>query len=225
MLERALKSREPTCTVIALVVLLGFAAGSACGADHAPDPIARLCEYGITLALSGREATAESVFVSILSRSPGNALALNNLGNLHLWRGDAELALAFYARAGVADSTDPGIMLNEAVALAMISDEAGESRAHEAVSRAGGAQAAAQLLGLRYSDNGASETSRGSGQPPLTREDVLALLRAAVRAVPPDTARVAVPSPAPRPPKPVPTFRSAGARAGFDTAPVVYWKR
>ena len=225
MMERAMKSREPTCAVIALVIFLGLAAGSACGADFAPDSLTGLCEYGITLALSGREDTAESVFVSLLSRSPGNALALNNLGNLQLWRGDAELALAFYARAGLVDSTDPGIMLNEAVALAMISDEAAESRAHEAVSRAGGAEAAAQLLGLRYSDGGADETSRGAGRPPLTREDVLALLRAAVRAVPADTARAVVPSELPRPPKQVPTFRSAGARAGFDTAPVVYWKR
>ncbi|HET9235083.1 MAG TPA: hypothetical protein VFP10_13170, partial [Candidatus Eisenbacteria bacterium] len=66
-----MKLREPTGVVVALVILLGFAAGSACAGDLAPNSLTRLCEYGITLALSGKEDTAESVFVSLLSRSPG----------------------------------------------------------------------------------------------------------------------------------------------------------
>src|SRR6266481_7519779 len=54
------------------------------------------CEYGIALALAGADARAESAFVSLLSHVPGDARALNNLGNTHLLRGDLDVALAFY---------------------------------------------------------------------------------------------------------------------------------
>src|SRR5439155_1382297 len=51
------------------------------------------CEYGIALALAGADASAESAFVSLLSHAPGDARALNNLGNTHLLRGASHVAI------------------------------------------------------------------------------------------------------------------------------------
>ena len=193
------------------------------------DPGARACEYGITLALSGEGATAESIFVSLLSRSPGDPRALNNLGNLRLWRGDADVALAFYARAEEADSADPGIALNEATALLIAGEEEdANARAAEGVRRAGGPEEAARLLGLRYEGDD-SEAARASDRVQVSRDEVIALLRAATRAVPADSARAkqAAAGPGAKGRKPIPAWRSAGARgaAGSDAAAVVYWKR
>ena len=81
------------------------------------------CDYGITLALSGNPARAESVFVSLLSHSPGDARALTNLGNLELMQGEPDVALVFYGRAAQIDTADAGIILNRAVALMILGDE------------------------------------------------------------------------------------------------------
>jgi hypothetical protein len=204
------------------------AAESAATANPTQDPLGRTCELGITYALSHEEAAAESVFVSLLSRSPGDARALNNLGNLRLLRGDVDVALAFYARAGQADSMDAGIPLNESVAL-MIGgyEDAARERAAEGARRAGGPDEAARLLGLRYaaSDDG----NPAAGDPAqVSRNEVLALLRAATQAVPVDSTHTTHAAAAGKTPgKPAPAWRSAGARgaAGSDVGAVIYWKR
>jgi tetratricopeptide (TPR) repeat protein len=225
---------------IALLLLLiaswdGMAAGAEAGAhgaaaiEPAPNPIARVCELGITYALSGEDAAAESVFVSLLSRAPNDARALNNLGNLHLWRGDASLALAFYARAGEVDSADAGIILNEATALMIAGEvEPARERAGEGIRRAGSPESAARLLGLRYV--GDDDAPRAGDRAQVSRDEVLALLRAASRSVPPDSsraARAASQGAGPEGRKPIPAWRSAGARGASDTdvTAVVYWKR
>ncbi|MCK4510954.1 hypothetical protein KAW64_04400, partial [bacterium] len=94
-------------SVLMLVVPLS-AAGE--GGSEATDDTALRAEYGVTLALGGRMEEAERVFISVLSEDPGSAGTLNNLGNLHLARGDADVALAFYRTAALADSTDAGIV-------------------------------------------------------------------------------------------------------------------
>jgi Flp pilus assembly protein TadD len=226
--------RLPHRLVISLLALalltLGVGSGRASADDPPQDPLARTCELGITLALSGSDAAAESVFVTLLSRAPRDARALNNLGNLHLWRGDADLALAFYARAGEADSADAGIVLNEATALMIAGeDDAARGRANEGVRRAGGPDEAARLLGLHFAKADANE-SRGSDRVQVSRDEVLALLRAATRAVPADSTNAAAAGArgaGAKPRKPVPAWRSAGARGASDTdvSAVVYWKR
>lgn len=216
---------------IYLAGLIGVGAHAlpATAGDAASDPNGRLCEYGITLALSGHDAAAESVFVSLLSRVPHDARALNNLGNLRLWKSDPDVALAFYARAGEADSADAGIMLNEATALMLEGDdETARGRADEAMRQAGGPAAAARLLGLRY-DELDEDAPRASDHAQVSRDEVLALLRAAAHAVPADTAgakaKKAGGSVSKRG-KSLPSWRSAGARgaAESDVAAVVYWK-
>jgi len=189
------------------------------------DPIALTCELGITLALSGEIGAAESTFVSLLSRSPGDPRALNNLGNLHLWRGEPDVALGFYRDASAADTADAGIVLNEATALLLLGDQetAGE-RAGEGVRKAGGTAQAADLLGLRIAPE--EGNARAADRTRISREEVLALLHAAVSAVPSDSTPAAPDSAAPGTEGRPPRWRSAGARgaSASDLDAVVYWK-
>lgn len=201
---------------------------AATGGAGATEPDA--CEYGITLALLGRSAAAESVFVSLLSRSPRDPRALTNLGNLALLRGEAALALAFYDRAVAADSADAGILLNAATALLVAGDEdAASAEAVEGVRRAGGVRAAAKLLGLRarLEEPG---TPKAEARAYVSREEVLGLLRAAAGKVTKDTLAVGVGGAREAPAagrRPARQWRAAGARAARapDAATLVYWKR
>ena len=83
----------------------------------AADPSDSRGDYGVTLAITGEAARAESVFVTMLSHTRGDSRALNNLGNLRLLRGETGVALAFYERALRGDSLDAGIQLNRAAAV------------------------------------------------------------------------------------------------------------
>src|SRR5690349_23088275 len=126
-------------------------------------------EYGVTLAVSGEEARAESIFVTMLSHTKGDARALNNLGNLRLLRGEAGVALAFYERALRGDSMDAGIHLNRATALMLIGDKDRSAASFaRGVNLAGGVDQAEALLGLgperTASDRTASDrTANGRG--------------------------------------------------------------
>ena len=242
---RSLRLPVPT-SVALLAILLSFASRVAAGegepggatptpappiaapASPAADRLERTCELGITYALSGQAASAESAFVSLLAQSPGDARAINNLGNLSLWRGDAALALAFYARAGQTDTTDAGIVLNEAAALMIAGDDSSaRERAAAGIQRAGGPEQAARLLGLKY-ESPDSEANRSADRTQVTRDEVLALLQTATKSVPVDStaARGGKGGAAAKGIKPSPAWRSAGARgaAGTDVATVVYWK-
>jgi tetratricopeptide (TPR) repeat protein len=204
-------------------------------AAHAAEPEAaqRENEYGITLALSGRLAAAESAFVSSLSRAPRDPRPLANLGNVALLRGDADLALAFYDRA-LAAGEDAGVRLDRAAALLVRGDtEAARREAALAIRRAGGPEAAARLVGVSLGDSTVPR-ERGAESKSLTHAEVADLLRHALEAVPADTTQ-AVPVLAPRvtPPDssraatPRTTRRSAGLRSEGEgeTAMVLYWKR
>ncbi|MGH7741941.1 MAG: hypothetical protein ACRENS_07960, partial [Candidatus Eiseniibacteriota bacterium] len=187
-----------------------------------------LCEYGITLALQGKSAAAESAFVTLLSRSPGDARALNNLGNLHLWRGQSALALEFYRAAAAADTADAGIILNGATALAMAGEDAEASRqAAVGVERAGGFESAAGLLGIPASSTSSAE-DLGADRARLSREQALQMLRSAAHAVPADSTHhgAAADSSRSAGAKHGATWRSAGARGADESGPpaVVYWK-
>src|SRR5439155_1897753 len=115
----------------------------------APGALRAECDYGVMLGLEGKGAAAESVFTSLLSHSPGDSRALTNLGNLHLLRGDRDVALAFYDLAAAADSADAGIRLDRAVALYLMSqDTLARAAAAEAVAMAGGSKPATPPPGL-----------------------------------------------------------------------------
>jgi tetratricopeptide (TPR) repeat protein len=215
------------------VLILGACLLSLSAADlaRAEDPARRdnQCDYGITLAMTGNLARAESVFVSLLAPGRGDARAFNNLGNLELLRGEVEVSLAFYDRALHSDSSDAGIRLNRSVALMLLGRE-DESRdeAEAGVRQAGGLQAAAKLLGLHVADS-TGAAPRGAEKSYVSREEVQALLVSAVRSVPRDsTARGDAPARQGRPGRrPAPMLRSGGPRAAqeSDTKAVLYWKR
>lgn len=187
--------REPTLRrpvalmyIAALLVVAcvgkGSAAGSTGGGAGAADSLAVLAEYGVTLALSGEYEAAERAFIGLLARSPGDARALNNLGNLHLLRGAPDLASAFYGRALEADSADAGIRLNRSVALMRAGkNDLALTQAGIAIRRAGGPESAASLLGLRQ-DEIESKASETEVDGTLSRSQIRALLEDAASAVP-----------------------------------------
>lgn len=188
------------------------------------------CEYGITLAMTGEHKQAESIFVSLLSKYPGDPRALNNLGNLRVLDSDLEVALAFFNQAFEADPSDPGVRLNRATTFMLMGDVVrARTEASEAVKQAGGEEQAAKLIGLSTSAAGAE--ARGSDQPFVSKEEIRALLKAAKSRVPGDSLPAGGASDSTRTKagngRQAATWRSAGPRAGDtgDIATVLYWKK
>jgi Flp pilus assembly protein TadD len=183
-------------------------------------------EYGVTLAISGEQARAESIFVSMLSHTRGDSRALNNLGNLRLLRGESGVALAFYERALRGDSLDAGIHLNRATALMLLGDQARSERAFAiGVKLAGGVDQAQALLGISPEKQ---PTERAARKTTIDPEQLRAMLKKAASNVPKDNVKMIDSSVGGDPSgKKVSTWRSAGARAsdGEDTPLILYWKR
>lgn len=197
-------------------------AGSAAVAHAAPQPVN---EYGISLALRGSVAHAESVFTSLLSSSPRDARALNNLGNAYFLRGDLDLAMAFYNRAMKSDSADAGIRLNRATVWLMMGDpDRATAEAAVGVERAGGEREAAALLGLRV--EGSAAPAKAAETAWVNKNEVRALLANAARKVPTMDTSSARQARAAENAARRPKWRSAGPRGaeGSDAAAVLYWK-
>jgi len=227
--RRALRNGRPSLPVLFAVVVLFIAPARADGPPRATESGRWACELGVILALTGEPARAESVFIDVLSRFPGHAAVYTNLGNLRLLEGDPGLALAFYRRARQADPTDPGILLDQATAYLLFDDptQAVEC-AQQGLDMAGGAPAAAALLGLRFPEN--PNGDRGAAGARLSREEVLDMLRAAAGRVPADSTRAgqrpdSTDRAAGKPQGPL--WRPAGPRGNDAQAlpSFVYWKR
>jgi tetratricopeptide (TPR) repeat protein len=183
-------------------------------------------EYGVTLAVSGEQARAESIFVSMLSHTRGDTRALNNLGNLRLLRGETGVALAFYERALKGDSLDAGIHLNRATALMLLGDQVRSEQAFAVgVKLAGGLEHAQALLGLTPEKQ---PTEKAAKKTVIDPDQLRAMLKHAATSVPKDSLRLLDSNLASENNgKKVSTWRSAGARAsdGGDTPLILYWKR
>lgn len=206
------------CT--AVVLLLSVSPRFAVGASNDTRG-----EFGVTLAVSGEEARAESVFVSMLSHTRGDARALNNLGNLRLLRGETGVALAFYERALRGDSLDGGIHLNRATALMVIGDKERSAAAFaRGVKLAGGIEQAESLLGLPPEKQ---PTERAASKTTIDPDQLREMLRTAATAVPKDSDRQANSRTARTAGSSRTAWRSAGARSsdGGDTQQLLYWKR
>jgi tetratricopeptide (TPR) repeat protein len=182
-------------------------------------------EYGVSLAVGGEEARAESVFVSMLSHTRGDSRALNNLGNIRLLRGETGVALAFYDRALHGDSLDAGIHLNRAAALMIIGDE---PRAQQSfaigLKLAGSLEHAQALLGLPPEKQPTDKAARKTAIDP---EQLRAMLQKAATSVPKDSVTSAGhTSSANAASKQPSAWRSAGARGsdGSGTPQLLYWK-
>jgi tetratricopeptide (TPR) repeat protein len=187
-------------------------------------------EYGVTLAISGEEARAESLFITMLSHTRGDARALNNLGNIRLLRGETGVALAFYERALRGDSTDAGIHLNHATALMMIGDKNRSERAFaRGVKLAGGVEQAQALLGIppEKQPNDKQPSERADKKTTIDPEQVRAMLKQAASTIPTEKVESSSSGTAKTTGKNQAAWRSAGPRAsdGSETTQLLYWKR
>jgi hypothetical protein len=204
----------------AAIALLG-SASPRLSAGQAPD---QRGDIGVRLALTGEASSAESVFVTMLSHTRGDARALNNLGNLRLLHGETGVALAFYDRALRGDSLDPGINLNRATALMMLGDQPRSQQAFAVgVKLAGGLEQAEALLGLPPESQ--QPADRAASKTVINAEQLHAMLKKAAASVPKDSLHKADPG------VPAATshsaWRQASARAsdGSNTPLILYWKR
>ncbi len=206
-----------TWAVIALAVSMSPA--SVWAADTRSD-------YGVSLAMSGEEARAESLFITMLSHTRGDARALNNLGNIRLLRGETSVALAFYGRALRGDSLDAGIHLNRATALLVIGDrEQAETAYARGVKLAGGVEQAEALLGVLPEKE---PSERAAKKTVIDPEQVRAMLKQSAATI--STAKVqpvATGTGKTASGKTASAWRSAGPRAsdGSETPGLLYWKR
>lgn len=202
---------------------------------ESPDKLATKCEYGITLALAGEMSSAEQVFTSLLSASPGDPRAYTNLGNVHFLRGDLEVALVFYDKGKAADEKDPGILLNRATTLMLLGEEeSAQKEAAAAVKLAGGAEKLSQLIGLEPADPEdpeTVETDKASEKTYVSRAEVSALISGSMASI--ETEGVAADSlgatgdTETKPKKRARLWRSSSPKAADDTeaALVLYWKQ
>ncbi len=214
------------CFLAMLVLLLPFAEIRA-EETGAEDAWKTECDYGITLALGGEIAQAESVFTSLLSHEAGSSRAMTNLGNIQLMRGELDLALSFYDRAFESDTTDGGILLNKAVALMLMGEkDMAQAVASEGIRMAGGSRQASSLLGLPPVEV-EERPLRAAERLHVSKEEISSLLSTALKSVPADSTldTLAVEPEVER--KPTQAWRSAGARAAEQTkvGSVLYWKR
>jgi tetratricopeptide (TPR) repeat protein len=218
----------PRRCILALAVCLLALPAALAGAAEPAAPGSQV-DYGITLAMTGNLARAESVFVSLLAPGHGDSRALNNLGNLELLRGEVEVALAFYERAIRSDSADAGIRLNRSVALMLLGrEEESRDEAATGVQLAGGLKAASALLGLHAPDSTGTD-ARGAEKTYVSPDEVRAMLSAAARSVPRDSTarRGGAAKRARSDRRQSPTWRSGGPRAAQDSDAhaILYWKR
>ena len=183
-------------------------------------------EYGVTLAISGEEARAESLFITMLSHTRGDSRALNNLGNIRLLRGEIGVAQAFYERALRGDSLDAGIHLNRATALLLIGDKERSERAFaRGVKLAGGVEQAQALLGIPPEK---VSTGRAAKKTAIDPEQIRAMLKQAANSVPTQKAESKSAGSGKTTAGKTPSaWRSAGPRAsdGSETPYLLYWKR
>jgi tetratricopeptide (TPR) repeat protein len=207
----------------AAVALLALAVSSPFAAENKTEPHD---DFGVSLAIGGEEARAESVFVSMLSHTRGDARALNNLGNIRLLRGESGVALAFYDRAIRGDSLDAGIYLNRATALMLMGDTKRSDEAFQTgVKMAGGLDKATALLNLPPEN---APVDRGAKKTAINPEQLRSMLKKAAASVPKDQIKVVDSEVASAPKtKQNSAWRSAGARAsdGSEAPMLLYWKR
>jgi tetratricopeptide (TPR) repeat protein len=183
-------------------------------------------DYGVTLAISGEEAQAESLFITMLSHTRGDARALNNLGNIRLLRGESRVARAFYERALRGDSLDAGIHLNHATALLMLGDKAGSEKAFAlGVKLAGGVEQARALLGISPESPPADE--RAAKKTAIDAELIRAMLKQAASTTPTGKVEPASSGAQKSTGENASAWRSAGPRGSDagETPQILYWKR
>ena len=146
----------------------------------APDKIVLRAQLGIIYAQNGQRDQARQEFVRLLEEPQGRAAALTDLGNLAFLDGKVDEALESYLQAGALDTHDPGILLDQGLALKQLGrTEEAEKAFAAAVQMAGGVEKASYLLGLPASE----DTGRGKVSK-MTADEVRQMLLKAKTEVP-----------------------------------------
>ncbi len=173
--------------------------------------------------LAGKWEETRASLETALTKEPGAARLVNNLGLVRAALGDPAGAAGLFDAALRADPSDAGIWLNLGLARYAAGDTRGADDAlARGLERAGGYAEACQLLGLAPGE----ELERGAG-PKVTAEEARQLLKAALLKVP---AGAGTPSKAPALKPPTPkrkwTSRIAAGRGEEEAAlgSLLYWK-
>jgi tetratricopeptide (TPR) repeat protein len=202
---------------LALVVVLAAGSAADAGVTSSTDRVKLRSQLGIIYAQNNQVEDAKKEFVRLLEEPTGRAAALTNLGNLAMLDGKVDVALENYDQAAALDTVDAGILLNLGLAHkeAGHDDEAARVFA-VALTKAGGADKAAELLGVRMD----ADTSKGKVSK-LSNEEIKAMLAKARARVP-----EAGTKPASATEKPQVVSRPGGARAADVSvgATSLYWK-
>jgi tetratricopeptide (TPR) repeat protein len=171
-----------------VAVLVALASLSCAGAGLAAGDVAKSTDrvklrsqLGIIYAQNGQLDEAKKEFVTLLEEPTGRAAALTNLGNLAVLDGKVDVAVENYVQAAALDTADGGVLLELGLAYKMSGkdDEASAAFAR-ALTKAGGEERAAYLLGVRTDE---SDTSKGKVTK-LSNEEIKAMLAKARTRVP-----------------------------------------
>jgi tetratricopeptide (TPR) repeat protein len=204
---------------LAALAVAGVAGAQPASVGKSTDRVKLRSQLGIIYAQNGQLDEARKEFVTLMEEPTGRAAALTNIGNLAVLEGKVDVALENYNQAVVLDSMDAGILLDLGLALKMAGRDAEANSAFSrALTKTGGEERAAYLLGVR-TDEG--DTSKGKVTK-LSNEEIKAMLAKARTRVPEatntstskETGRTQIVS------------RPGGARAADmgATASSLYWK-
>jgi tetratricopeptide (TPR) repeat protein len=108
----------------------------------------------------GDEEGAIRAYESMLRLDPGDAVALNNIGVVHYWRGEHEQAVEYYRRAAALDTMSALTAANVAVALANIGQYEAADSAYRAAARIPGFEPYSRWLAAFPSATGDYEEAR-----------------------------------------------------------------
>ena len=206
-------------SLVAAVIVCGASLTRAdAPAPPPPSKVTLRAQLGIIYAQNGQHDEARQEFVKLMEEPTGRAAALTNLGNLSFLDGKVDDALESYKQAAALDGTDPGIVLDQGLALKELgrTDEA-EKAFSAAVQMAGGVEKASYLLGLPTTPD---DTGRGKVSK-MTADEVRQMLLKAKTEVP-----KASPSTKNAEAQPKVTSRPGGARAADVSVgdQNLYWK-
>ena len=207
-----------------LVCALVLGVSSVAKADAPPaqpalNKVALRAQLGIIYAQNGQRDEARQEFVKLMEEPQGRAAALTNLGNLSFLDGKVDDALESYKQATALDGSDPGILLDQGLALKELGrTEEAEKAFSAAVQMAGGVEKASYLLGLPSAPD---DTGRGKVSK-MTADEVRQMLLKAKTEVPKaqSTGKQSAD------PQPKVTSRPGGARAADVSVgdQNLYWK-
>jgi Flp pilus assembly protein TadD len=186
-MKRFLKFSHPNrrrAAVVAAVAFVSLAGALPAMAQTAAtvksDKVSLRSQLGIIYAQNGQVEEARAEFVKLLEEPTGRATALTNLGNIAVMDGKIDVALENYQQAAALDTIDGGILLDLGLALKMAGqDDASQRAFSKALTKAGGEERAAYLLGVRTD----SDTSKGKVTK-LSNEEIKAMLAKARTRVP-----------------------------------------